>query len=108
LLRFEVILEAEKSGRGTQTYVANPNVVDVILNVLRRRERKMLTRTQSSFESLAKLPNEMVQSAQISKPRIEALGKMIQQAQDAFNGILELTSVDFNSWSSLNQSAEAN
>src|ERR1700730_8342606 len=36
LLKYDVIIESGKSTRSTQTYVANPEVLDVILNVLRR------------------------------------------------------------------------
>lgn len=102
LLRFEVIQESHKSARGTQTYVPNPNVLDVILNVLRRRERKMLARAESSHKMLASVANDNLVGAQISLERVKALGVMIHQAQEAFNGLLELTTVDFQSWSKLN------
>lgn len=102
LLRYEVIMESHKSSRGTQTYVVNPNVLDVILNVLRRRERKMLARAESSHKMLASIPSENILGSQISMERVQALGTMIQQAQEAFNGLLELTTVDFNAWSTLN------
>jgi DNA-binding transcriptional regulator GbsR (MarR family) len=107
LLRYEVILEAHKSARGTQTYIANPNVLDVILNVLRRRERKMLARTESSHKMLETLNSDSLVGAQISLERVQALGGMIGQAQSAFNGLLELANVDFNGWSKLNVSSNA-
>ena len=103
LLRYEVILESAKSARGTQTYVANPNVLDVILNVLRRREKKMLARAESSHKMLASLNADGLSGAQISTFRLAAMGSMIQQAQDTFNCLLELSNVDFNVWSALNE-----
>jgi DNA-binding transcriptional regulator GbsR (MarR family) len=102
LLRYEVIVESQKSARGTQTYIANPNVLDVILNVLRRRERKMLARAESSHKMLASAPGDNLAGAQVSMDRLAALGAMIYQAQSAFNGLLELTNVDFKDWNELN------
>lgn len=58
LLKYDVILEAGKSSRGTQTYLPNPDVLDVILNVLRRRERKMLTKAETSHKMLSSLSEE--------------------------------------------------
>lgn len=103
LLRFEVILESGKSARGTQTYVANPNVLDVIMNVLRRREKKMLARAEETQKMLAQSAPENLAAAQVSTCRLGSLGAMIQQAQVAFDGLLELTSVDFNNWAQLNE-----
>lgn len=104
LLRFEVIREDAKSARGTQTYIANPNVLDVILNVLNRREKKMLARAEASHRSLAAVAPDQLKDAQICRDRMQSLGAMIVQAQESFNGLLELTSVDFKTWNSLNQS----
>lgn len=44
LLEYEVIQFAGKSERSTVLYKANPNVTSVIVNVLRKRERRMLSR----------------------------------------------------------------
>src|SRR6185312_12078365 len=79
LLKYEVIHEAEKSPRGTQTYVANPDVLDVILNVLRRRERKMLAKAETSHRMLSSLTGETHSRANCHKDRIDALGRMIAQ-----------------------------
>lgn len=107
LLRYEVIIESQKSSRGTQTYLANPNVLDVILNVLRRRERKMLARAESSHKMLASVPGDNLVGAQVCANKLAALGAMICQAQAAFNGVLELTTVDFKGWNELNVKSEA-
>ena len=106
LLRFDVILESRKSARGTQTYVANPDVLSVILNVLRRREKKMLARTESSHKMLACLRSEGLADARISHDRLDALGSMIRQAQESFNALLELTNIDLTAWN-LNENKTA-
>ena len=102
LLRYEVIIESGKSARGTQTYVANPNLVEVIFNVLRRRERKMLARTESAHGLLAAVPGDGLEQAKICKDRLVDLGDIIRQAQMAFNTFLNLGNVDFSVWSELN------
>lgn len=98
LLRFDVIHEAGKSVRGTQTYVSNPDVLDVILNVLRRRERKMLARAETSHRMLSTLNPERMQKASLQGDRIDSLGRMIHQATNALASLLELATVDLKSW----------
>ncbi len=102
LLRQEVIVESAKSSRGTQTYVANPNVLDVIQNVLRRRERKMLARTEASFKLLSAINPATLEGARIQPMRISTLSSMIDQAQTALDGLLDLKPVDFQAWTCLN------
>jgi DNA-binding transcriptional regulator GbsR (MarR family) len=103
LLRYDVIVESGKSTRGTQTYIANPDVLDVILNVLRRRERKMLAKAETSFRMLSSLGLERQQKASLHGERIHALGRMIQQAQNALSSLLELATVDLKSWEEINE-----
>lgn len=103
LLKYDVILESGKSTRGTQTYIPNPDVLDVILNVLRRRERKMLTKAETSHKLLSSLSEESQKRARLSKDRIAALGKMIHQAQNALSSLLELATVDLTNWEEINE-----
>ena len=103
LLNYDVILEGGKSSRGTQTYLANPDVLDVILNVLRRRERKMLAKAETSHRMLSSLSLEKIDRARLQPERLAALGKMIQQAQNALGSLLELVNVDLTSWEEINE-----
>lgn len=104
LLKFDVILDAGKSARGTQTYIPNPDVVDVILNVLRRRERKMLTKAETSHKMLSSLSEESIARASLDQERIRSLGNMIHQAQNALSSLLELATVDLTNWEEINAS----
>lgn len=104
LLKFNVILENGKSSRGTQTYVANPDVLDVILNVLRRRERKMLAQAETHHKMLASLSTDTLRRAQLHTDRIASLGNMIQQAQNALFSLLELATLDLKSLEDMNES----
>ncbi len=103
LLKYDVILVAGKSDRGTQTYIANPDVLSLILNVLRRRERKMLAQTEASHKMLASLRTETIKQANIEELRLAAMGRMIEQAQNALLSLLELATVDLKSWEDLNE-----
>jgi DNA-binding transcriptional regulator GbsR (MarR family) len=103
LLKFEVILEGEKSPRGTQTYIANPNVLDVILNVLRRRERKMLAKAETSHKMLSSLGADTHHRANCQRERIDSLGRMIAQAQNALGSLLELATLDLATWQEINE-----
>ena len=103
LLKYDVILENGKSERGTQTYVANPNVLDVILNVLRRRERKMLSKAESSHKMLCSLNPESLKRANCQDERLNSLGRMILQAQNALTSLLELATLDLAHWENINE-----
>ena len=94
LLKYDVIVESGKSLRGTQTYVANPEVLEVILNVLKRREQKMLDRAATSHKMLQALPPENLERANCQEERVQALGKIIGQAQNALSSLLELATLD--------------
>src|SRR5882757_8160603 len=85
LLKYDVILENGKSSRGTQTYIANPDVLDVVLNVLRRRERKMRAKAETSFRMLTSLNGEKLERANLENCRLDSMGRMITQAQNALN-----------------------
>jgi DNA-binding transcriptional regulator GbsR (MarR family) len=103
LLKYEVIHENGKSPRGTQTYVANPNVLDVILNVLRRRERKMLTKAETSHKMLLSLNQDKLHRANLHRPRVESIGRMIHQAQNSLASLLELVNLDLTPWDEINE-----
>ena len=94
LLRYEVLVEAGKSNRGTQLYAANSDLLEVIMSTLRRRERKMIARAETGQRMLASLGVERLGRARLDVERIAALGKIIDQAQNALISLLELTSLD--------------
>lgn len=94
LLHYRVILEVEKERPGTQKYAPNPDIMGVILDVLRQREIQMLTELQTSFASLqgahAKKPMEQVQSQ-----RLGELGFMIDAAKTVLQSMTQSEKVDF-------------
>jgi DNA-binding transcriptional regulator GbsR (MarR family) len=107
LMKFDVIKEGEKSARGTQTYLANPDVLDVILNVLRRRERKMIAKAETGHKMLSSLKPESLERANLNAERIAAMGVMIGQAQNALISLLELATLDLQSWQEINETKKS-
>jgi len=101
LLKFEVLLEAGKSARGTQTYVSNPNILNVILNVLRRRERRMLSQAESCFRLLMEVKPDMRRISGIEEERLQSMGTMIRHAQSALTSVLDLSMVDLSHWTAI-------
>lgn len=95
LLDHDVIQVAGKSESGTTTYKANPDIIHVILTILRKRERRMLSRTASAAKILSNI-NEP--ETPLNPGRVKALQSMIGQAEDTLDCLLGLKTVDFAKW----------
>ncbi|NQZ02386.1 MAG: hypothetical protein HRT45_17140 [Bdellovibrionales bacterium] len=105
LLNYDVIRESHKTERGTQTYEANPNVLDVITNVLRTREKKMLAQISTAHKLLASLPEGDQKNLNIDYAKLKSLGSMIHEAEATLDGMLGLASIDLNTWSNFTGSS---
>lgn len=91
LMDYDVIQIAGKSERGTITYKANPNVVTVVMGVLRKRERKLLSRIAGAtkvLESRRTLPG-------LNPERLKSLHEMVLTAEESLDTILQLGEVSF-------------
>ncbi len=98
LLNYEVILVAGKSPKGTTTYVANTNTTSVILGVLRKRERRMLSHIWAAFKVLRDSSREDRKSVSVDQKNLRHLGEMIRTAEQSLEGLLAMESVDFGRW----------
>ncbi|MAF90368.1 MAG: hypothetical protein VX583_08620 [Bdellovibrionota bacterium] len=99
LLEYDVVIEAGKGPSCTMTYEANPNLIKVILAVLKKRELSMLGKIQDSFEILKKLPSEKKAGVcSLNHGRIELMERLILKAQKQLNIILKLGSLDLKLW----------
>ncbi|MFW7380403.1 MAG: GbsR/MarR family transcriptional regulator [Oligoflexus sp.] len=77
LLDFGVIEEAGKSPRGTRTYRATEDVSKPIIETIRRRERRLISRILSAYSLLARLENDDCRMMGIEKSKLEYLGHLI-------------------------------
>ncbi len=94
LLYFNVILEVKKDRPGTQKYSINPDITNVILDVIKKREIVMLTEIQSSFKSLVATQNTKPDQ-HIDTQRMHELGVMVDSAYLLLLGMTAGSMVDF-------------
>ncbi len=102
LMEYDVIQVAGKSARGTITYIANPNVTSVVIGVLRKRERRMLSRIAAATKVLKDYKNHgggKDSSVHLASERVVSLHEMVVTAEDSMDAILQLGDVNFQGWS---------
>ncbi len=91
LLEYEVIQEIGKGEQGTIQYQANPDVTRVIFNVLRKRERKMMSSIQSAQQVLEKASSQGGDASDgLDSKRVVYLGEMIRTAKGALEALIAL------------------
>lgn len=94
LVEHDVVVESSKGPRGTLLYKANPDVVDVILKVVRRREKEMLAHAREAIDSVDALPAETRERWKLSSERLGSLSEFVQSAQEVLGLALQLRSED--------------
>ncbi len=103
LLRYDVILPAGRSERGTDLFRANPDTLGVVLNVLKQREKAMLEQVRTSLSQLRQ--HQKSESEKTACPeRLDSLGAMVQNAQDFLETILAFQGLAPKGWGSLTSS----
>jgi DNA-binding transcriptional regulator GbsR (MarR family) len=88
LLEHRVIEEAGKSHRGTQLYRPNPDLLDVISNVLKHRERRMFGRILQSVRALKALRLDELEAAGIDVERLRNFSRLAEGASKALDSFL--------------------
>jgi DNA-binding transcriptional regulator GbsR (MarR family) len=94
LLEYNVIKPAHPDRQRYQAYEANPNVIEVIFNVLRSRERVMLSRIQSAAKELSGLSENKLKDAGYSSRRVAFLSKMVKFATVVLDSTVALKAWD--------------
>lgn len=101
LMDYDVIQIAGKSERGTVTYRANPNVVTVVMGVLRKRERRMLSQISAATKVLKdrkQAASTKGRTLDLDPARLKSLHEMVLTAEESLDTILELGDVSFAQW----------
>ena len=101
LLEFDVVRENGKSEKGTMTYTANPAVMNIIMEILRNREKKLVTEVQKAHSALQEMESDSLKSNDVNVERLIVLGTMVNLAQSALDAILSLGTLDFSEWNSV-------
>lgn len=97
LLDYDVIVEAGRSPDGTQLYGANLNITQVILNVLRKRERLMLAQVASVAGLVGKIKPDQQLQLGLDAQRIGELKGMIDGACLMLESIVGSDEIENNS-----------
>lgn len=93
LLDYNLIIPVESPNKKLKLFIANPNVFDVILDVLRKREVPMLEKIDKSFEALEKYYEDQ-QPAELDPHKVDQLGQMISMANIVLANLIESKSMD--------------
>lgn len=81
LLDYEVIVPVSTGKHGVTFYKANPDVMNVITNVLRKREAVMLSSVNSCIERIVAYSKTELTNSQLDLKNIENIKVMTQSAQ---------------------------
>ncbi len=90
LMEYSVIEEAGKSDAGTILYRANPRLTEVICNVLRGRERRLISRVRAAHQLLAQMPQSEKTDQNLDTDKISEIGEMIEGADHFLDSLLAL------------------
>jgi DNA-binding transcriptional regulator GbsR (MarR family) len=101
LMEYRVILELEKTQPSTRKFVSNPDLAEVITNVLRFREKKMLSVIANASKTLIHTSNDQFSQMHVSKEKVQNLRDMTEGAQQLLEQILQFQDVEVASLFSL-------
>ncbi len=94
LLKFNVILEAGRGEKRTVYFTVNPNITEVILNVLRKREKPMLGEIYSNYERVKQLAHQIDPTFKLEMDRLKKMGEFILSAQEVLQSLILNTEPD--------------
>jgi DNA-binding transcriptional regulator GbsR (MarR family) len=98
LLEYDVILPSEKTPGCKQSYVINPDIMGVISDVLRKREKVLLNDVQNALSILKTLPEECIEDNSLCPHKISHLDKMVGDAQVMLDMFLAVNSEATKGW----------
>lgn len=78
MLQYEVIEEVGRASHGTVLYRANPNQDQVIFNVLRKRERVLISQAQEAWKKCESLSAQRKKEGNLSEVGLKQAGDLIQ------------------------------
>jgi DNA-binding transcriptional regulator GbsR (MarR family) len=98
LVKHKVIRCCGKGPKDTQVYDANPEVRDVILEILKQREQKMLNDAGAEQKSLSQVLAAFSDHG-LDSNRLASVGRMIAEAQMALSAIIALREINYGKFS---------
>ena len=107
LMEYDVVQVAGKSERGTVTYIANPNVTSVVLGVIRKRERRLLSHIAAATKVLKDQKKHGKSEVPLAQERVQQLHEMVRTAEMSLDAILNLGEIDLSDWNRFNEAEAA-
>ncbi len=104
LLQYGVIKEAGKNKKGATLYAPNADLMSVIYNVVRSREKKMLSHIYAAYRSLENLSSEEKDNSGIHEERLQSLGKLIRSGEMMLETFMLLKGFNLTPWKKLKSS----
>lgn len=89
LLDAGAVKDVGRSQRGTHLFRANTDIAAIAFEVLRKRERDMLAKTQDALTALAGIQAETLKTFEISAKHVENLQIEIRNASMLLEGLVE-------------------
>ena len=98
LKKYDVIREAGKGEFGAELFTSNPSVFDAIINVLREREKVIISKIKSDLNNLKTCTEVQKKEMEISSKRLKNLNELVNTGQKALNGIIRLDDLSLGQW----------
>lgn len=95
---YKVILDAGKGKYGVELFTANTDIMQGILNVVRSREKNIVSGIHVSLKQLKEIPQDQLKNIGIDYKRLITLEKLVSLALKAVNSILKLEDIRFSKW----------
>ena len=80
LLSYDVIITDHVGRHGTTFYIANPDLIRVISNVLNSREKKLLSEAENAAECLQKLNQDLFKKHDLSEFKLKNIIDLTKSA----------------------------
>ncbi len=88
LLEYHVIREVARGRGRTILFEANPDLTTVILNVLRLRERKMMTQVMGALTALENPKSGVIDELKVSPTKVASMREMVESSQQMLDFII--------------------
>ncbi|MEQ1724250.1 MAG: hypothetical protein ABL930_13850 [Pseudobdellovibrio sp.] len=85
LIEYEVIEAVSIGKHGVTFYQANPDIMVVITNVLRKREAVMISAVSSCLDRMSSKNTKELEQAKLDSEKVENVKKMTESAQNLLN-----------------------
>jgi HTH-type transcriptional regulator, glycine betaine synthesis regulator len=82
LLEVKAVEDVGRSLRGTHLYRANADLNEIALQVMRKRERALISSAQEALQALKQTGGETLRSFEVSETQISAIGEQLNQASN--------------------------